>query len=305
LDEYVEVFSAPTPQTGSTGEKIVLDMDQDGRKEIAVCGLYGYLHVFESLGDDQWQHVWMDSTGLANAYAAEGGTDTDGNGRPELFIHGNDFFASPPTWPARVYEAAADNDFRLVATIPVPAFSGSGRPIDASGDLEGDGDREYVALEFPESASHMGGVWIYTSTGVGAWQAVAMIENPGGLSDPFMHDMNVNGKADIVWRGSPTSLVWEHETATDVEVRLRPPMLTVTPNPIMRTAWIRWSPTDPIARSLIVYDVAGRLVERYNARGESLEWRPARTSAGVYFIQLRDERGTALATARVLVMPTK
>ena len=74
--------------SGDNGEKVIADLDGDGLVEIALSGLEGVVHIYESPADNTWVETWTDSTGLRNAYGVEGGRDTDGNGKPETVRHG-------------------------------------------------------------------------------------------------------------------------------------------------------------------------------------------------------------------------
>jgi len=304
-NEYVQVLDIPTPGNYATGEKVVLDLDEDGKKEIALCGILGYLYIFEAVGDNQWQEVWVDSTGLRNAYAAEGGTDSDVSGRPELFIMGNDFSVFPTTtFPTFVYEALADNEFQRVCSIPVPGYGG-GETVNALGDLDGDGDQEYIALETrPVWDPPPGGLWIYAATSPGLWEPVEMLENPGNsMRRPVVGDLNDDGRADLLWLGTPTSRVWSYFPPSDSGSFSRSDLLTIRPNPFMRRTWIEWPSTDRPAGALLVYDVAGRLVERHSITGNAFNWHPIRVATGVYFLMLQDSNGAKVAAARAFFVP--
>jgi len=301
---FEQVLDVPTPGNASTGDKVILDMDRDGRLEIAFIGSHGWVHVFEAVADNQWQHIWMDSTGLVNAYAAEGGTDSDGNGRPELFVQGNDFSVFPPTtWPARVYESAADNEFHLVTTIPIPGSTG-GITTDASGDLDGDGDREYIAVEVRAVWDPPpGGLWIYSAIGEGVWEAVAMIPNPGNtMGLPYTCDLNANGKSEIFWQSPDVARLYEYLPTSDAADARPAGSLVISPNPVRRSATIHYDRDGGVGAALLVYDVAGRLVERRDIRGQTLEWRPASLASGVYYFELRDARGRRIGADRALVL---
>lgn len=311
-DSYSQVFNSPTPGNRSSAEKVILDLDQDGRMEIAVCGNGsgngGLLYIFESTKDDEWQQVWIDSTGLFNAYTAKGGTDSDGNGRPELFIRGNDFSVFPPvTWPARVYEATDDNEFELVTIIPVPG-SGGGSPSDAYGDLDGDGHYEYVARE-SGSAADPGALWVYAASSESVWLPIASIDDPEhSMGLTLTVNMNGNAKSEVVVApnglGFQTTRVWEYQPTSDARTAPRT-VLSVVPNPASGVTRICWSQPALAPAALVVHDVRGRLVTQLEARGGWLEWRPTNIPGGVYFLRLIDASGASQGTSRVTVVPTK
>ncbi len=313
-DAYVEVYNeALLPRNASTGEKVVLDLDQDGRREIAMCGSEGFVHIVETQGDNSWSLVFVDSTGLMNAYAAAGGSDSDGNGRPELFIRGNDFSVFPPTtWPARVYEASGDDQFELVATIPVPG-GGSGVATAALGDLDGDGRAEYIATKHVVPWEPPGGLFVYKALAEGAWQLVTFIEDIGSLMGiAYVCDLNQNGRGDIFWMGTlgwtstPVSRVFEYEPTSDVATTAPRRAFRILPNPVPRGGVATlWTAAAPIAPILLVHDVRGRLVARHDLRGRALEWWPRDLAAGVYFVRLTDARLGDFGTTRALVLPVR
>jgi hypothetical protein len=312
-DEYVQVFSELTPGNAAVGEKVVLDLDQDGRREIAMGGSDGFVYIFESIADDTWQQVFVDSTGLKNAYAAEGGVDTDRNGKPELFVRGNAFGSEPPVWPAIVCEAVGDDAFVRVGTILVPG-DGGGVTTDALGDLNGDGSAEYIARVGRAPWEPPGGLLIYSAVAEGNWQPVAFLEDVGSLMG--MHytcDLNSNGRPEIFWMGdlawtfTPTSRVYAYEPTSDTIGSPASRTFTLAPNPIRQgaTALVRAGAWSLAASTLAVHDVGGRLVARNDMRGQALEWRPRELAAGVYFVRLTDARGANLGAARVVVLPAE
>src|SRR5262249_31270692 len=96
------------------GERLLWDLNENGRPEIAK-GYFGELHIYESTADDTWEEIFADSTGLVNARVIAGGMDTDGNGKKEMFLGGED-----PTTSERnvfIYEADGNRSFRRVATL--------------------------------------------------------------------------------------------------------------------------------------------------------------------------------------------
>jgi hypothetical protein len=310
-DAYVEVYNEPTPGNGYTGDKLVVDLDQDGRREIALCGISGFLHIIESTGDDEWQTVFVDSTGIANAYSLEGGIDSDGNGRPELFVRGSHFaFPSSGVAPARVYEAIGDNQFVLVAAIPMPGASYTA----AQGDLDGDGVAEYIVFWSRPPWEPPGGLWIYRAVAEATWETIAVLENPGALMGiHYTSDLNSNGRAEIFWEGdlawtsTSISRVFAYEPTSDVVSPRDNASIRITPNPLRNgdTGRIWTSRSNGPVSILAVHDVSGRLVAWHDLHGSAIEWRPERMPAGVYFMRLLGPRGDDIGTTRIVVLPPR
>jgi hypothetical protein len=293
---YAQVFATYTG-TDDAGEKVVADLDGDGLTEIAFCGTHGWLQVFESPADNTWIQTCRESTGLRNAYATEGGMDTDGNGDPELFVAGEgdtDFRKK-----TLVYESIGDNRFARVATLLTNEFTVGGA-ANALGDLNGTGKPAYVN----GTRDHL---WFYTATGIGQWELYLQLANPGQYAGIQIFDVNRNGKSELFWDSYDyPALVLENPPRTsDVgpgSRRLQ--RLILSPNPFVDVATLVAPNATPFADRLSVYDVAGRLVERLRLLGgqESHVWDAGRLSAGVYYVTIEGPGGTPLARGRATVV---
>ena len=301
---FTLAFSDTIYDTGATGEKAITDLDGDGFLEIAFSGFYGRLYVYESPADDTWQRVWRDSSfgGLYGAYAVSVGTDTDGNGRDELFVMGIRLAVVPETWTTRVYEAPGDNVFEEVATFSI-ADGYTGAPYNATVNLDQLGRQEYVM-------DTKAGLWIYRATAPGQWDLVHQIADSTqykGHAGVYGFDVNRNGIPELIWGGGPTSILEHWSGAADIGDNLtpRPGSLTAFPNPCRVQAQLRLARASEAATQLGVFDVAGRLVERRllirEPQGPIL-WGTEHLPSGVYWLRLEDTSGQALAAGRVTVM---
>ncbi len=295
-DQFEEVFWGVVPSNQSNGEKVIADLDLDGRIEIAFSGGHGHLHVYESGGDNQWQHVWTTSTGMINAYGAAGGVDTDGNGRPELFVMG-EMGGLARTF---VFEAFTDNSFAAVDTI---THIGIGY-TNALGDWTGDGLDEYVSRVTPNVIS------FYASQSPGNWQEIeCFCGADSSHSEIFMFDANRNGRDELFWAFSGPILninyswIFEKPITSDSETyEVTLPHLRFHPNPTRGLAYGIGPPAlSPF--DMLLYDVSGRLVQRSRIRqaggfvldGSSL-------AAGVYVVRLLDDHGRHQAQGRVAIL---
>lgn len=303
-DSYDLVYVATTPGNSATGSKVVGDFDGDGLFEIALSGVGGWVHVFESSADNAWSLTWSDSTGLVNAYGCAGGVDTDGNGVPEIFVAGNTPIPGVgwDKWRTYVYEATSDNQFARVDTIVTDTYW-IAATHNVIADLTGDGSADYVLDTYDA-------LIVYASENRGEWTPAACIAEPppyGYHGGVFAYDVNRNGISELFWRAEPgaRTLVYESMTATSADrVRFDLAVIQAAPNPCRKEAAFLTVVPNPDVRWLSVFDVTGRLVNRAPVgrdASQRLVWQPAGVPSGVYLLRLEDARQRALATGRVTV----
>jgi hypothetical protein len=295
-DSLVQAFIGPLNGNAASGEKVIADLDGDGRTEIAVSGDLGWVHIYESCGDSCWQLSWVDSTGMSSAYAVEGGFDSDHNGKPEFFVLGNVFAPTAFSWAALVYEADGDNQFQLVSTIQIPtAFIGETKS--ALADLDCDGTLEYIVWTFE-------GLWIYRSASVNNWELVSMIADPGGpvnaQSAIQTYDLNGNAIPELIWAGNPRTIVLEHNQTSDSRLA-NELMLRSYPNPARGTVTMILKHPSLASARLDVFDIRGRLVDRRSVevRNKCFQYRVENLPSGIYGIQVHTPLN--LITGRIVV----
>lgn len=294
------------------GEKVIADLDGDGLLEIAFSNSYGYVYVYESPADDTWQRVWSTSTENDVAYGVEVGKDTDGNGKPELFICG-ETWDYPPEWgipyyTTIIYESAEDDSLMEVARLRWTDGRTSSSGMNAIGNLDGAGRQEYV-MRVSE------GLQVYRATAPGTWTQILWLDNPGFQKEPRIFDVNNNGRDELLWTTDANlqvglhTLVFEDPgvpSAAGPEPLPRSLTLRVYPNPCRTQAVLLGAPS-VLARvvSLRVFDVAGRLVREevvgHDPSGPVL-WRPTDIASGVYILRLVDLHRRAIASTRVTVI---
>ena len=293
-------YNLESPQ--DAGPKLVADLDGDGRTEIALCGTYGYLHVYESPADNLWLPTFFDSTGLDNAYAVTGGVDTDSNGRPELFVSG-DSQEVPGQRQTFVYEAVGDNCFTRVAMLPFnDAHRGGLRSCVAN--LDATGREEFIL-------SVHGELLTYRSVAPGQWTVVLTIAD-SGLPKAF--DVNKNGRPEVFSVGIGhaaygSTLVFEHTAVSPAdqpfEFGAAGNRLVAFPNPCRTKATLILAGRSRTNSSTIAtFDASGRLVSRFAvpAGVDRLPWSPVTVPPGIYFLRLEAATGAPLAQGRVTVI---
>jgi hypothetical protein len=234
--------------------------------------------------------VWSDATGLLNSQHADGGWDLDGNGRPELYVTGNDF--SVPgniTWDTRVYEAVGDNQYTLRTVLKIPYQAGGSAPAILA-DFDGDGDGEYL--------TYGGDYWLFDAETCGSWMPIGSLTVPGA---PFCYDLNRNGRWEIVLAGRVDTPILEAGFPTDSGVLgPRVTSLVVSPNPFRTETRISWPPSTNVAHRFAVYDVGGRLIEKRRVGGDPFLWSARALPAGIYFLQVQDASGRPIARGRAI-----
>jgi hypothetical protein len=243
---------------GANGEKVIGDFDGDGLTEIAFCGVDGDIYVYESSADNTWARTWTASTGMTNAYAAEWGKDTDGNGTPELFLMGN----SALGWTTHVYEAVGDNQFAFITSMTI-ADGYVGLSCNALGDLDGLGTEEYLM----QGHEHF---CIYAPSSPGHWSMIQEYQNPPGDIHYGLQtfDANRNDRTEIFYDIETNlqygwqSWVLEHPVApTAVDSPQAAPARTeilAFPSPFATSVTFRYDLAPGELANVQVFDVMGR-----------------------------------------------
>lgn len=299
-DAYTQVYVTNLTYDDNTGEKVIADLDGDGKTEIVMCGLLGKVYGIEATGNNQWRRVWTADTGLFNAYAAEGGVDTDGNGKPEVFVSGS----SDPRWcwETQVFEADPDNLFHMVTYLDTTdGYLGLG--INAMGDFDGTPPAEFIS----EGNSHF---WIWLPTGIGTWALSQTVEDPLGAGHVFLqsYDVNRNGRDEIFWDADDEihrparTLVLEAESSAGVDLA-GPGMaggIRVVPNPCRSEVHLIL-PEAGSARRVSVFDIGGRLRYSGALTGGSSTWECRDLGAGVYWLRVEDGGGSVVGRAKVVI----
>ncbi len=296
---FAPVFNGTLVGPSATGEKLIADLDGDGKLEIALCGSPGWLHVFESPADNAWVLTFRAWTGLYNAYTIAGGQDTDGNGKPEIFVTGTLFANSTAHYCTIIYESTGDNTFAAVDTLITDEGVGSGSSAVCNVDVAG-ADEFLMAATYP-------GTRVFRASVPGHWTLVSTIYALGAVST---FDLNQNGVPELIMGSVPSrpmTRVYEYVgTATDAALNStwRPVMLDIVPNPCRDQAALRFARGSIPAAQLAVFDVRGRLVERRSieASNASIRWRSRDLPAGQYFVRIEDLRGHVLAGGRGTVV---
>ncbi len=290
------VFSGSVSGTADTGEKLIADLDGDGRPEIALCGSPGYLNVLESTADNVWVRTFATWTGMWNAHAIDGGSDTDGNGKPEIFVTGN---MPNYAYTTMVYEASGNDSFTRVATL-----SSNGSGVGSLGcsvcNVDASGSEEFLM------ATPAPTIQVFRAIAPGVWSLVGTVYGPGGGGDVRTFDLNKNGIPEVIWPYTTTRIFEHRDTVTEVPVGAawQPAALTIGPSPCQSPAALQFTLGDRTAVAFTVFDPRGRIVHRQSVAesGRPVIWQPQGLPAGSYFVKIEDIHGRTLATGKAAIV---
>ena len=221
-DNQYSIIYDQLASSGSTGEKVIGDFDNDGMKELVFSSGNGELIVIEATGNNSFQEVFRTQLGFSNAYACELGNDLNSNGRLEFIVSGS----SGAGWTTNIYESPGNNNYVLVQQIVInDGYIGS--PGNTVGDLDGDGVDEIVIQT--AQAIHL-----YKWNGFEFALEGTIPENFGSiLHGTEAYDGNFNGYDEVFWLGLGDGGYWTNETVIlENEDTGPPPDVTVSLTPI-------------------------------------------------------------------------
>lgn len=288
---YSPVFALPTH---NAEEPIIGDLDDDGLVEIAFCGqLPGHgqcqMTVVESDANDSWRVTFSALAGLRSGGYGQGGRDTDGNGKVELFFSG----LIGRTYCGVVYEAADNDAFEHMASLYFGDNS-SGFVQSALGNLDGTGAEEYMM-------AGVHGVQIFRPIAYSTWLPIHLEPNPAPVyAGVYLFDVNQNGIPELFrpcsasdafptlafeQKGIPTATETEAHGVTRYKVGPIPSYGSLT---IQTTAFLREPST------LRLFNAAGALIDRRAPSGaaeQRIIWTPRVPTTGVYFLRLETPSG--------------
>jgi hypothetical protein len=193
-DQYARAWTAPVLISGILA---VGDLDLDGVEEFAGAAEDGCASVWRTCGDDQYEQVFVDSTGLYNGgNDCFFGRDVNRNGRPEFYaafaryIHSDDWMCYLVAWEANggTYQRV------LVDSAFVHNWYPLGRSICA--DIDGDGIEEIIWATATA-------LYVYKADAAGRFVQAATWHNylnPGGPACANVNaaDVNYDGYSEIV-----------------------------------------------------------------------------------------------------------
>jgi len=293
-DDMFELKFTATMLNSNTIEKRVADLDGDGLVEIAVPGLLGYLHVFESPADDVWVSTFLDTMELQGAYGIEGPVDTDRDGRGEFLVVGT----GQTGWETWIYETEGDDQFVVTGILGYSdGWAGGGR--NALGDLDSDGQLEYLM-------SSCGHLQIYRAARDGGWDYVGEFLDPQYCphTDPYAFDSDGDGRAEIFWAASGDSTLILEWQQTSSNAGLEQRVLALVPNPFRASTSLQVPEPFSRAVQLSVYDVTGRRIVRalLPAGARVFPWDASGMAAGIYMVRIEGPNEAPLASTKAIII---
>jgi hypothetical protein len=201
------------PQSCACPRTTYGDFDSDGKREFIGGMIYssGPVGVWESQGNDQYERVWYEETGLpSGGVDVFAGNDVDQDGRPEFFMAFATYLGG--TWLNRLFcwQATGDNQYERVPVEEVWVSSvrmnSLGRSMCA--DLDGDSVQEIVW-------SIVRALGVIKSTGVNQfrreWTWINSHHPTPVALNVNIADVNYDGYQDIVAMGDGKISVFEVE----------------------------------------------------------------------------------------------
>lgn len=298
-NRYLKVFEMLSP-----GHNVFGDFDKDGRKEW--WSGYDSLVVWECKGDNRYEKVWKGP--LVGGEEMWKGNDTDGDGKPEVFMKGY----SPDVHPKRavyMYETVGNNAFEFKTIDTIQTLLGeSYYESSTCGDVDGDGREEVIISLGTE-------VVIYKAIDNDRYKKVWEWRNDMG---PLFHDeayiscydFDKDGCDEIVITGGDETSIFKIDK-TSIEEKsseTSPLRLSISPNPFRRRVSIGWQGIDKKPISIEIYNSMGTLVKRFlkiEGLKHRIEWRGDddrgnSVPPSVYFCRLK--QGNNKLTRKIVLM---
>lgn len=217
------------------------DFDQDGQIEFVSGNAYGHVHIWECIGNDNYQYVFCDTLPRAGNYDVFCAHDMDGNGKHEfLFTATYPFFGRVYLY---CYEATGDNyyDHFLIDSIIDLPLQAEYQGSSVCGDVDADGIEEIIWSG--ENQWH-----IYKAFGVQNYQRIyssvwSVIRE---ITRMNCYDLNENGYPEVIEAWIDDGYVPPHGvTIWEIEgVRLHQPNGGEVLNPDQQYL-ITWEKFDP------------------------------------------------------------
>ncbi len=321
-----QVLYCNKPERGSTEGFAFGDFDQDGKQNFATGSIDGYLYIYEHQADGSFSLVSPGYIGVNNAYLLAFTHDMDGNGKPELWVGGDQFQSGVGVTKIFVYEASGDNTYQLVYTIEIVGIFSFYAFNMVAADVDGDGKDELL-LCIDEH------VLILKSNGIHSYYLWYMRTNEladAGLNSEILgatvFDFGNDGWPEILVtmaQEDPTNLdqgryftrVYKSNVTTGI--RLETPKIPGEyvleqnyPNPFNGGTTIRYGLPKNSTVTINVYDVLGREVRNlrntkdqvgmHEVRWDARDDEGVDLSSGVYLICLRANGFTK--TIKVLLL---
>lgn len=282
---------------------VVGDFDMDGKTDIFYSSAEGDILMLECEGIDQYKLKWKENYGVMNSYIHFSTNDIDGNGKPEVWIGGQNFYED------KTYliclESDKNDSFKPVCIIELPNWLSLIIPSGMGMDVDNDGVDEvflninkYCAIfKFDGTPNHPHYNIYYMHDFVNQVEAAGLVKFNG--SDYPILSLSQYDVRDGTSRGF--TRIYKYYMLTDVESEV--PLVTSDyelfqnyPNPFNPTTEIKFSLKKESFIKIKVFNLLGEevttLINTSKTPGTyTISWNGKDKSnseppSGIYFIQM-------------------
>jgi len=291
-NEYALSTCLPSGPGVACGLAQTMDMDRDGKPELAVGQDVGVVIFFEAVADDSLvrravRRLCPSPTHAALVIGLAAAPDIDHDGRTELVAVCCAYQQSITT--ISVLESPTNDSFAVVWSVDVP---GNGLTWSAAvGDVDGDSVPEFVANDGR-------GVHLFRCTGNDQYEQFWTAYT--GSGEATLYDVNADGKAELLYNSEGQVIIREW-LPVGVEERWSEKLrqMEILPSVVRSRAVVRVSGLPPSAEVEVV-DATGRVVASGPSGASSFVLGTLDLEAGAYFIRIRV--GNQAIVRKVLVV---
>ncbi len=95
------------------------DFDSDGKQNFSIGGMGGKVWIYEHMSGNDYQVNLADSLEITHAYIMTFTNDLDNNGKPELWIGGDNYIGGVGSTSIFLFEASSDDTYEIVYRIDI------------------------------------------------------------------------------------------------------------------------------------------------------------------------------------------
>jgi len=267
-----------------TSHYAIGDWDMDGQMEFATGGIDGEVYILETTGDDEYTLVYEGTVDTYNAYMTTTTNDMNGNGKPELWIGGDQSIPGGAETLITCFESSGDNQYEEVFKIRIPGIMSFNQYGVVNTDVDQDGvDELMIWVE-----DH---IFILKNSGPESYEIIYAHFNDEWNLAPFYQiyysttsiDVNGDGYPELIisMRNNQggdqyyfTEIYLPTGALLDLESERQPDMpfvINAYPNPFNRTIRISWTLSRREVSRVEIFDIRGRRLKNYHIKDLGLK----------------------------------